>query len=384
MEISEKLCDKTSPILEHQEKIQRIADSIATPKFDFSSPAIDALKDISESSSVRLLQENTDLINQAVKISNTTQEFTGAESTLEAIQNSPVVHALGELAMKSAVPTYQFESPVLKKFEEGYKAAASFIAGLNAFINNPVMKEIQIVTSSIGRWLQTVDFSPLINILENFQEFGFKYDYEEVNEIFLKAMFDARWFPYAGLVADFEIVGDLFEILGTSQASKNRIKRIDKLIFNYYSKDEINNFKRNWREMNLPSYMTRILVQAVQAYHRREYALTVSALSTLWEGIIQEKVNDESYRVSRKTRENLSKLIEENEFSKIFSSFCNEFIFYDCRKPEEIKPDVPGRHGIAHCWYNTYPNRKMALNAVLFTDFLLRLKPLDKVEETDN
>ena len=136
--------------------------------------------------------------------------------------------------------------------------------------------------------------------------------------------------------------------------------------------------------MELPSYMIRILVQAVQAYHRREYALTVSALSTLWEGIIQEKVNDNSYRVSRKTRENLAKLIEENEFDKIFSSFCEEFIFYDCRKAEEVKQDVPGRHCIAHCWYNTYPNRKMALNAILFTDFLLRLKPLEKLEEKEN
>lgn len=267
MEVSEKLCDKTSPVFEHQDKIQRIADSVATPKNDLSSPAIDVLKDISESSSVRLLQENTDLINQAVEISNAAQAFTGVGSTIEAIQNSPVVRALGEIAMKSAVPTYQFESPVLKNFEEGYKAAASFAAGLTAFINSPVIKEIQAVTSSIGRWLRTVDFSPLINILENFQGFGFKYDYEEVNEIFLKTMFDARWFPYAGVIADFEIVGDLFEILGTSRASKNRIKRIDKLIFYYYNKDEINNFKRNWREMNLPSYMTRILVQAVQAYH---------------------------------------------------------------------------------------------------------------------
>lgn len=130
--------------------------------------------------------------------------------------------------------------------------------------------------------------------------------------------------------------------------------------------------------MNLPSYMIRILVQSIQAYNRREYALTVSALSTLWEGIIQEKMNDTSYRISRKTRENLSKLIEENEFGSIFSSFCDEFIFYNCTKPEDVKSDVPGRHGIAHCWYDTYPSRKMALNAILFTDFLLELKPIEK------
>ena len=246
------------------------------------------------------------------------------------------------------------------------------------------MREIQSITSRLGKWLQTIDFSPLTSILENIRAAGFDHDYREVNDVFLKAMFDAKWFPYAGWIASFRIVDEMLEILNTSRASKNRIKRIDRLIFSYYDKDEIDNFKRRWRKMGLPSYMIRILVQAVQAYHRREYALTVSALSTLWEGIIQEKVNDYSYRVSRKTRENLTKLIEENEFDKIFSSFCEEFIFYDCRKVEEVKPDVPGRHGIAHCWYNTYPNKKMALNAILFTDFLLRLKSLEKLEEKEN
>ena len=251
-------------------------------------------------------------------------------------------------------------------------------------MKNPVLEQINEISSNVGKWLQTVDFSPLTRILENIQDIGFGYDYEEVNEVFLKAMFDARWFPYAGWIADFRIVDEMLAILDTSRASKNRIKRIDNLIFSYYDKDEINNLKRGWRQMKLPSYMTRILVQSVQAYHRREYALTVSALSTLWEGIIQEKVNDTSYRISRKTRENLTKLIEENEFDKIFSSFCEEFIFYDCRKAEEVKPDVPGRHGIAHCWYDTYPSRKMALNAILFTDFLLGLKPLEKMEDKGN
>ena len=42
--------------------------------------------------------------------------------------------------------------------------------------------------------------------LDNIQNIGFDYDYEEVNEVFLKAMFDARWFPYAGWIADYRIV----------------------------------------------------------------------------------------------------------------------------------------------------------------------------------
>lgn len=382
MEISEKLRESVSPILEQQDRIQRIVDATTIPKIAVSSPALEALKDITDNSAVRVLQENAVAMNAITENSRAMQALTGAGSAFEALQNSGMIHTMGELGMKSAFPTYQFESPVLKAIESwSNSAVANLATGLTALVTNPVMQEIQSISSSLGKWLQTVDFSPLTSILENIQNIGFDYDYEEVNEVFLKAMFDARWFPYSGWIADFRIVDAMLEILDTSRASKNRVKRIDKLIFSYYNKNEINNLKRGWRQMKLPSYMTRILVQSVQAYHRREYALTVSALSTLWEGIIQEKMNDTSFRISRKTRENLSKLIEENEFDKIFSSFCEEFIFYNCTNSKDVKPDVPGRHGIAHCWYNTYPNRKMALNAILFTDFLLRLQPLEKTEE---
>ena len=68
-------------------------------------------------------------------------------------------------------------------------------------------------------------------------------------------------------------------------------------------------------------------------------------------------------------------LIDENGYDEIFDSFCEEFIFYDCRKPGDVIADVPGRHGIAHSWYDKYPSKKMALNAILFTDFLLHLEP---------
>ena len=385
MEISEKLRDSVAPIIEQQERIQRIVDAASIPAIAVSSPALDAIKSIADNSPMRALQENSAMVNALTESTKAMQKIAGVGSAVEALHNRSMVHALGEMAIKSAIPTYQFESPALKAIETwSNSAVANLATGLTALIQNPVMQEIQAINTNLGKWLNTIDFSPLTSILENIQNIGFDYDYEEVNEVFLKAMFDARWFPYAGWIADFRIVDAMLEILDTSRASKNRVKRIDKLIFSYYDKEEINNIKRGWRQMSLPSYMTRILVQSVQAYHRREYALTVSALSTLWEGIIQEKMNDTSYRISRKTRENLTKLIEENEFDKIFSSFCEEFIFYNCTKPEDVKPDVPGRHGIAHCWYDTYPNRKMALNAILFTDFLLGLKPLEKTEEETN
>ena len=357
--------ESVASITEQQEQIQRIVDAVRIPE-------------------VTALWENSAMMNAFVENSKVLQKTIDTDSIVHALHDSSMVQALGK-EIKSIMPTYQFESPAFKAIEPwNNSAVVNLAAGLSALIQNPVIQEIQAIRTDLSEWLNTIDFSPLTSILENIRDIGFEYDYEEIRKQFLKTMFDARWFPYAGWIADFKIVDAMLKILDTSRASKNRINRINKLIFSYYDKKEINNIKREWRQMSIPSYMTRILVQSVQAYHRREFALTVSALSTLWEGIIQEKTNDTSYRISRKTRDNLIKLIEENEFDKIFSSFCEEFIFYNCTKPEDVKLDVPGRHGIAHCWYNAYPSRKMALNAILFTDFLLRLKPLEKTEEEIN
>ncbi len=301
---------------------------------------------------------------------------------LPTITSKANISLIYEPAMKMAFQTYQLDSPVIRAIEVWENNDIALLTqGIAALVNNPAIQEISTVNTSFSKWLETVDFFPLSRLIEISQHNGFNIAYEEVEEVLFKAMFHARWFPYAGWLGKFEMLHGMLEILETSRASKNRIKRIDRLVFSYYDKHEINDFKRKWRNMDLPSYMIRILVQSIQAYNRREYALTVCALLTLWEGIIQEKTNeDRGHRVSRKTRENLKKLIEKNEFNNIFSSFCDDFIFYQCNGVEDVKPDVPGRHSIAHCWYNTYPSRKMALNAILFTDFLLILEPLDEEE----
>ena len=77
--------------------------------------------------------------------------------------------------------------------------------------------------------------------------------------------------------------------------------------------------------------------------------------------------------IPKKIKDELAQLLKENSCSSVAQLFCEEYIFYDCNKPSEVKADVPGRHCIAHSWYDKYPNRKTALNAIIFTDFLLGL-----------
>ena len=257
------------------------------------------------------------------------------------IINSPIVTGLGKAAI-----ALERSQPAIMQF-------------LNNFAQSPIVRFLEKLASAIP-------------------------EQNQFHRLYLQTMYDARWFPYTGDERDVDpdYLANILEVIDSTRASKNRTKKIDKVVFSHYTKTRVEKIRKSWRDTDLPRWKIRILNQAVAAYHRKEYALTIDAMITFWEGLIQEKVNDPDYRVSFRTRQNLGKLIESNNFDNIVKSFCDEFILYDCRKPEQVKDDVPGRHGIAHTWFNKYPNQKTALNAILFTDFLLKLEPILDDEAT--
>ena len=66
----------------------------------------------------------------------------------------------------------------------------------------------------------------------------------------------------------------------------------------------------------------------------------------------------------------------------IFSDYFNNFIVSNCNAVDDVVEGVPNRHGVAHSWYKKYPNKKATLNAVLLTDFIINLKPIEQTEES--
>ncbi len=254
---------------------------------------------------------------------------------------------------------------------------ASIVDSINIVQQNSAFNIIQdTFVSPAMKWLTSFDFNPIHTFLETFAN-SYKIDFNKdlYEKYYCEQMYLLRWFPYAGSVLNASYMSQVNEIWNhTKSGSKNRAKQTDKVVFSFYSKSEIESIRKSWAKLGLPRYLTRILNQAVQAYYRGEYAMTVCSLTTLWEGIICDKINDPSYRKSNKTKENLEKLVDENGYDEVFYSFCDEFIFYNCSSSKEVKDDVPGRHSTAHCWYDKYPTKKAALNAILFTDFLLNLR----------
>ncbi len=236
-----------------------------------------------------------------------------------------------------------------------------------------------ILTGSVQQILSQIDFSGLYRALsESIKIADFRV---KINHIVLSETYSAKWFPHALSTDECNIQYEFLEIIVSTKRSKNRIKKIDKLILDYYSKPKIEVIKKSWRQDDISEYKYRIMHQAVQAYHRKEYAITVTVLSTMWEGLIYDKAKDTRGKKGKLTKENFLKLISNDDHNHIFADFFDEYIMYDCRSEAEVKADVPGRNSSAHSFYNKYPSRKAALNAILFTDFLVKLKSLN-IENT--
>ena len=49
---------------------------------------------------------------------------------------------------------------------------------------------------------------------------------------------------------------------------------------------------------------------------------------------------------------------------------------------DDVIDGVPNRHGVSHSWYRSYPSKKASLNAIMLTDYILRLEPLDAAQAT--
>lgn len=283
--------------------------------------------------------------------------------------------------------TYNFKNNLLEAISPISNVVANITQNQIDIISNSIARYasyqteeiLRTINSPIMKWANSIIQPALITLAEELHNSVAKIaDFTKYNDKYLAVMYDAKWFPYLGWNASISLSVVVMDIVHSTRQSKNRIRQIDKVVFEYYSKNEIENIRKSWKMLDISPTRLKIINQAVKAYHRKEYVLTVSALVSLWEGMIAEKVHvEDNYRVGSKTKENLTRLINDNEYKDIFASFCNDFIFYTCTAQEEFKEDVPGRHGIAHSWYTKYPSKKMALNAILFTDFLLNLKPLE-------
>ena len=245
IETSEKLQEKFSPILEQEKKMQQLVEGVNIPKFEVSTQALDAMRNITDNSAMRIAQDNMNVMKSRAL------QMSPKINAAIASANNNAFKSIGKLAIKSSLHNYQFDIPAIKILDDlGKNATANLISGLNTLVNNSAMREIQSITSRLGKWLQTIDFSPLTSILENIRAAGFDHDYREVNDVFLKAMFSQEMEQYKGytiseidplrgtvtftngeVISTGDIVGDI------SEKDMRRIQ-IRETILSHFEKEE--------------------------------------------------------------------------------------------------------------------------------------------------
>lgn len=230
------------------------------------------------------------------------------------------------------------------------------------------------------KWFRSFDYSGLVQHWQAVLDW--KPDPDFICGLYLECMFQAHWCPNAILRGDISLAMQVEDVIEHTREKKNginksRTKKIDAIIFEYYTKKRIEDIKKRVRSADIPQYLKRIIRDCINAYLRKEYATPVIILSTQWENIICIKARISlEWRKSQKTEDHYIQLVRESNYPEIFESYYTEFINYNCSSVKDTIPDVPGRHSSAHGFFEKYPTRKAALNAILFTDFLLGLEPI--------
>lgn len=336
-------------IEENKELITEKVENTVVNKSEFVCPPI--------TPTVQLAKEKLDMVTKAIGTFTkpVIDDILNEASRLSASTKPLVEHVLKEKAMLSDM------SSTLTKLAMSYTQSLS---------------SLSVAIQSMITLFSQIDYKPLLEIqciLPNL----------ELDDIYLKELCKARWFPVRitmkGTSIDF--FADIMNVIdATKPNSESRIKKLDKIFVDYYDKNTLKGLKKSWKTLNnIPPHIKRILSETIEAYKRRQYVLTVSALVTLWQGIIQEKtIGKQEGKSDDKTCDEFNALITANDCSNFVKYYFDEYIFYTCYGIEQVKDDVPGRHMICHSWYKKYPTRKTALNAILFTEFLLGLSPVNK------
>ena len=151
---------------------------------------------------------------------------------------------------------------------------ASIVGSIDILQQSTAITAMQgILDSPVMRWLDTFTYNPIYTFLDTFSTvFHVDIDKELYAKYYQEQMYMLRWFPYAGSVLNVNYVDKINHVWNqTREGSKNRTKQTDKVVFSFYSKNEVEAIRKSWAELELPKYLIRILNQAVRAYHRGEY-----------------------------------------------------------------------------------------------------------------
>ena len=234
-EISEKLVNQVSPILEQQEKLQRIIDSasVKLPEIAVSSTVMDAIREVTDNNTLKILSNNIAAIRAATEPSAT---LTGISETVQKLTENHTLRALGEITPQIPNYTLVFNSPMLEQISSGITSfvqtfnnsiAATLAESTVSLMESFSFAIAEATQSPIIEWLQSIDLTSMYTALERLRvDVDILNQYKEFNKAYLTVMFECKWFPYAGWVADTSLSEEVSAVLSTSRGQVKNAKSV--------------------------------------------------------------------------------------------------------------------------------------------------------------
>lgn len=187
-----------------------------------------------------LMQQVSPILEKQEPLQETVTSVKATLPTIEVpvIPKNPIFTILGELALSTQIPDYSFTNPILSQISSG---VTKIVQAFSSEVSQSLAKTVGNITLNLGRtmaealqsptmkWLQSLDLSPMYKTLEALGEI---YKQREAfRNAYLAAMYECKWFPYAGWLADSSLAAAVSEVIKTSRgASMRREKRIDRFL----------------------------------------------------------------------------------------------------------------------------------------------------------
>lgn len=117
--------------------MQQLVEGVNIPKFEVSTQALDAMRNITDNSAMRIAQDNMNVMKSRAL------QMSPKINAAIASANNNAFKSIGKLAIKSSLHNYQFDIPAIKILDDlGKNATANLISGLNTLVNNSAMREL--------------------------------------------------------------------------------------------------------------------------------------------------------------------------------------------------------------------------------------------------
>lgn len=247
---------------------------------------------------------------------------------------------------------------------------------------NIAMQEFRVAILGEGKRTKSEISDEEVKILhsmgiEHYKDIA-EYIEKSVSESLMKECIDGfeilesnHWTPSVLFTGDTRLKQMLFDVIRINRENDHKIikAKIDNLCFENYTNSRLDIIKKELFRCEVDMVIKQIIDEAFDAFYLGRFATTVTLLALNWERIILGKIGSERV-TSKKATNKLKDQLEKQELLPAFLRFYKKYVV--C---EDINANVeiPNRNCIAHGKYKEYPCRKQALNAILITEFLVKL-----------